>query len=198
MNRFEQVFQAIDDFNRKDPHTELFEGTDQPREWVYSQRLSAWVEKLSPQGSEALRIAARGQHVGRWTVPRADFPLDRAGYLRWREALKRFHAQTVSGFMAKAGYPPELQEKVRSMMLKKNLQSDPEAQILEDALCLIFLETQFMDLLSKTPREKMIEIVQKTWKKMGAAGRAAALALELPEEEKKLLQEALSTGTNNV
>src|ERR1700754_5091650 len=95
MTNFEQVLQSIDDYNRQDPHHETVEGTAQPREWVYSRRLSEWVGRLAPAASEPLRIAARGQHVGRWTIPRDSYPMDRGGYLRWREDLKKFHARTV-------------------------------------------------------------------------------------------------------
>ena len=118
--------------------------------------------------------------------------MDRGGYLRWRETLKRFHADTVVGFMQTAGYSITEQERVRSIILKKNLRNDPEVQTLEDALCLVFLEHQFMELLEKTPRDKMIDIVRKTWTKMGALGQKEALRLTMPPAQHQLLREALS------
>src|SRR3712207_3141468 len=93
--RLESVLKAIDDFNRGDP---------QGRELPYAEALTRWVLALDPQASEALRIAARGQHIGRWTIPRSSYPMDRGGYLRWREALKRFHAGKVEELMRAAGY----------------------------------------------------------------------------------------------
>ena len=139
-----------------------------------------------------MRIAARGQHIGRWTSPRSAYPMDRAGYLRWREDLKRFHAKTVGDLMAKAGYAEPEIEAVRQIILKKNFQSNPDAQTIEDALCLVFLESQFEELRQKTPDPKMIDIIQKTWRKMSDKGKQLALQMKLPEEHKQLIQKALA------
>ncbi len=182
MSRLENVLKAIDEFNAKDPNG---------KELPYSERLTFWVHKLQPMPSEVLRIAARGQHIGRWTIPRAAYPMDRPGYLRWREELKRFHASTVTGLMAQEGYPDAERDAVRQIILKKNFQTNPDAQTVEDALCLIFLESQFEELHQKTPDPKMIDIVQKTWKKMSAEGKNMALTLDLPAAHKKLIQDAL-------
>jgi hypothetical protein len=179
--RLDHVLSAIDEFNRQDPR-----GQELP----YSERLTGWVLRLEPDASEPLRIAARGQHIGRWTVPRDTYPLDRGGYLSWREELKKFHAKTVADIMEKAGYPQADIEKTRTIILKK-YQIDSDAQTIVDALCLVFLETQFDDLIAKTPRDKMIGILKKTWNKMSERGRLAALALNYSSNQKALLQDAL-------
>src|SRR6266571_3420018 len=126
MGRLENVLLAIDAYNRKDPHG---------REFLYSDKLTQWVLRLNPAPSEALRIAARGQHIGRWTIPRQSYPMDRGGYLRWREELKRFHAKTVGEMMAQEGYSEPEIEAARQIILKKNIQTNPDAQTIEDALC---------------------------------------------------------------
>ncbi len=180
--RLEQVLNEIDRINRTDPR-----GYELP----YSEWLTGWVKQLEPHASEELLIAARGQHVARWKVPRDQFPMDRKGYLGWREKLKGLHAGTVSWLMRQAGYPPESIEKVERIILKKNLR-DPEAQVVEDALCLVFLERQFTDLRLKEPEEKMLEILRKSWRKMGEKGRAEALKLKFPSEEETLLKKALA------
>ncbi len=182
MDRLEKVLAGIDALNAKDPNG---------KELPYSERLTAWVLKLNPAPSETLRIAARGQHVERWTIPRDSYPMDRGGYLRWREELKRFHAATVTDLMKKEGYADAEMDAVRRIILKKNFQSDPDAQTVEDALCLIFLESQFEDLHQKTPDPKMIDIIQKTWKKMSAKAKEMALALPLPPAHQTLISEAL-------
>ena len=184
MSRLDNVLQAIDAFNAKDPR-----GQELP----YSEKLSGWVLRLNPSPSEALRIAARGQHIGRWTIPRDTYPMNRGGYLRWREDLKRFHAKTVGEIMAKEGYAEAEIEPVRQIILKKNFQTNADAQTVEDALCLVFLETQFEDLHQKMPDPKMIEIILKTWKKMSAKAKEAALTIEIPAHHKALLQQALET-----
>src|SRR5258708_28556488 len=182
MSRLENVLQAIDTFNATDPHG---------RELPYSEKLTGWVLRLNPMPSEALRIAARGQHIGRWTIPRSVYPMDRGGYLRWREELKRFHAKTVTEIMAKEEYSEADKEAVRQIILKKNFQANADAQTMEDALCLVFLEDQFEELRQKTPDPKMIDIIQKTWKKMSENGKKLALAIKLPSAHQKLIQEAL-------
>ena len=180
--RLQKVLDAIDQANRADP-----KGYELP----YSEWMTDWVKRLEPDASEGLFIAARGQHVCRWEIPRASFPDDRKGYLAWREKLKGFHAEKVAGFMRQAGYPEESIQKVERIILKKNIR-DPEAQAVEDALCLVFLEKQFTDLRLKEPEEKMIEILRKSWRKMGEKGRAEALKLSYPPEETALLKKALS------
>ena len=187
----DKVLATIDAVNAGDPHHETAGGMSRPRERVYSERLTAWVLKLKPAASEALRIAARGQHIARWTVPRESYPMTRGGYLRWREDLKRFHAKTVTEIMAKAGYGAEEQERVRNIILKKNISGDPDTQTLEDALCLVFLETQFEELKRKTPDEKMIDIIRKTWRKMSPQGQGAVIGLSIPAAHRTLIEAAL-------
>jgi hypothetical protein len=157
VDRLADLIDAIDRYNRQDPNIDQLDGQPLPREVAYSERLTRWVRRLNPNPSEALAIAARGQHIGRWTIPRAVYPMDRGGYLRWREDLKKFHAKTVSDLMAVAGYDESDRARVTQIILKKNIHGDPDTQTLEDALCLIFLESQFEELRQKTPDEKMIE-----------------------------------------
>ena len=190
-SRLDQVLERIDAANREDPHEEVAGGIASPREHLYATRLTDWVLRLRPEASEALRIAARGQHIRRWTIPRERYERTRRGYLRWREVLKAFHAEQVTQLMRDVGYPDDLIERVRLLILKKHLGTDSEAQTLEDALCLVFLETQFEELKRKTPEESMREIVRKTWRKMSARAREEALRLPLSVETKRWLSEAL-------
>jgi len=190
--RLQRVIDCIDALNSSDPNREEVEGVELPRELVYSQRLTAWVLKLNPEASELLRIAARGQHVERWKSPRDRYPMDRAGYLKWREELKRFHARTVTEIMKDADYTEEEQARVGSIIMKRNLMTDPGVQTLEDALCLVFLETQFPDFRKKESDEKMIDILRKSWKKMSEQGRQVALQLPLGPEELDQIRRALA------
>lgn len=192
-DRLNRVLERIDQLNRQDPHTVLVGQTPQPWEYVYSQWLTEWVLRLNPQASELLRIAARGQHVRRWTIPRSRYPMNRAGYLRWRETLKAFHADTIAGLMREEDYPDDAIQRVRTLMGKRQLGSDPETQTLEDALCLVFLETQFADLRRKTSEEKMREIVRKTWGKMSERARAEALKLPLNDAERRFVLDTVES-----
>jgi hypothetical protein len=192
MANLQAVLDKIDAYNRQDSNHDMVEGREEPREFVYSGHLTRWVLRLNPHASDILRIAARGQHIGRWTVPRDSYPMNRGGYLRWREDLKKFHAQTVAGYMTEAGYDAADVEHTRAIMLKKNFAADPAAQTLEDALCLVFLEMQFADLRKKTPDDKMVDILRKSWRKMSDQGRTAALTIHYRTEEKALIEKALA------
>ena len=189
--RFHAAIRRFDEENAHDPNTELIEGTAQPRELVYAQRLTDWVMKLAPSASEELRLAARCQHLARWTLPRDTYEMTRAGYLRWRTALKTFHARRAGEILRETGYPELMVQRVQELNLKKNFPKDPDSRVLEDALCLVFLQYQLVDLASRTAEDKIINALQKSWKKMTPAGQAQALQLGLPPREKGLLARAL-------
>jgi Domain of unknown function (DUF4202) len=188
--RFQQVLRRFDDENARDPNLVGIDGTAHPRELVYAQRLAGWVLRLCPEASEALQLAARSQHICRWMIPRNSYPMTRAGYLRWREELKRFHAQKSTEILRKAGYSEETIARVRDLNLKKNLGEDPECQVLEDALCLVTLQYQLGDLMDKTEPDKMVTILQKTWKKMSVAAREKAFGLSFSDRERELITKA--------
>ncbi len=192
--RFQAAIRRFDEENSRDPNTESFDGAAHPRDWVYAQWLSAWVSRLCPTASEALRLAARCQHLCRWTIPRGSYPMTRAGYLKWREDLKKFHAQRAGEILREIGYDERLIERVQCLNLKKDFPRDPESRVLEDALCLVFLDHQLADLAAKTSEDKVIVALQKSWQKMSPAGRAEALKLSFGPREKVLLDQALKTS----
>jgi len=165
--------------------------TWQPRELLYAQRLSEWVLRLCPSASESLRLAARCQHLCRWEIPRQSYPMTRAGYLQWRATLKKFHAQKAGDVLRELGYPDDIVRRVQDLNLKKNFPHDPETRVLEDALCLVFLQYQFAELAAKTAEDKTINALQKSWQKMTAAARIEALKLKFSERERALLERAL-------
>jgi Domain of unknown function (DUF4202) len=189
-SKFEAAFRRFDEENARDPNITPFNGQFVARELAYSQWLTDWVLKLRPNASEALQLAARCQHLCRWMIPRQSYPMTRAGYLQWREGLKKFHAEKSGEILRQAGYDDALIARVQSINLKKNLGADDEVQVIEDALCLVFLEHQFAELAGKTPEDKMIVVLQKTWKKMSPAGHAATQKLALGAREKSLLERA--------
>jgi hypothetical protein len=193
--RFTAALQRFDEENSRDPNVETVAGVARPRELVYAERLTEWVLRLAPAASEVLRLAARCQHICRWQIPRNSHPMDRPGYLKWRAELKRFHAQKSAAILRETGYPEETVQRVEELNLKKHFPHDPDTQILEDALCLMFLQFQFAELAGKTPREKVITALQKSWAKMSPAARTEALKLNYTEIEQSLLASALNSGT---
>lgn len=190
--RFAHVTRLIDQANSLDPRIETDEGGKSwPQELLYSQRMSQWLERFVPNPSEVLGIAARGQHICRWEVPRSTYPEGRAGYLKWRSGLYRFHADRVAELMQRAGYDAGSVERVGQLLQKKGLQQDPEAQALEDVACLVFIEFYFDRFAQEHPEEKIISIVRKTWKKMSPQAQKAALEIDLPENAGQLIERAL-------
>jgi hypothetical protein len=187
--RFKAAVRRFDQENARDPNSE----SGQPRELLYAQRLENWVLKLCPNASEPLRLAARCQHLCRWEIPRNTYPMTRPGYLKWRADLKKFHAQKAGEILREAGYDEETIRRVQDLNLKKDFPADAETRVLEDALCLVFLEFQFAGLAAKTAEDKTINALQKSWGKMTEIAHAEALKLNYGDREKALLQRALKT-----
>jgi len=192
--RFHFALQRFDAANARDPNSDLCDGLPQPRELLYAKRLTAWTLKLSPEASEPLQLAARCQHLCRWMIPRNSYEMTKAGYLRWRSDLKKFHAQKAGEILRELGYPDELIHKVQALNSKKNFPQDSDSRVLEDALCLVFLEFQFADLARKTDDDKMVNALQKCWKKMTPAAQQQALTLHYAPNEMRLLKAALGVG----
>lgn len=192
--RLHEAFALLDAMHREDPSA----AADGPKDILasldYHQRVGRWVDRLAPDASAALRLAARSQHLRRWAIPRGSYPMTRKGYRDWRNALGRFHAQTAAEVLARVGYDPHTVERVEQLLRKERLRSDSEAQSLEDAACLVFLEVQLEDFSRRHSEEKLLHILRRTWKKMSPAGRNLALQLELPEGAAGLLRKAVSGG----
>ena len=190
--RLNEAWRRFDLINAQDQNTEECGGEPQPRELVFARRLTDWVSKLAPDASVGLRLAARCQHIRRWMIPRSRYPMTRAGYLEWRTTLKQFHADESATVLRELGYPEPIIARVRDLNLKRNLSKDPEMQVLEDALCLVFLEWQFPDLARKTDEDKTINALRKSWRKMSPTARARALELPYGPHERGLLERALA------
>ena len=186
--RFRRAIAEFDLLNGRDPNHRMVEGEAVPFELFFARRLTEWVLRLEPSASEAALLAARCQHLCRWEIPRSDYPMGRAGYLAWRRDLTVFHADRSAEVLEEVGYDSQTIDQVRSINLKKGLRKDAEVQLIEDALCLVFLQEQLDDLAAKTPEEKMVRILRKTWRKMSPQARQMALKLELSENGARLLR----------
>jgi hypothetical protein len=178
--------------NAQDPNTVLDGGVERPKELVDAERLAAWVRRLAPAASEALTLASYCQHLRRWQSPRESYEPGRIGYLKWRKDLQRFHADTSARILTEAGYGEDIIAAVREINLKQGLRTSPDVQTMEDALCLSFLEHEFAEFSAKHDDAKVIDIVQKTWRKMSDEAHAVALTLPLEGRPARLVQQALS------
>lgn len=187
-HRFAAAIRRFDEENSRDPNLEH----GRPRELLYAERLTDWVLRLRPNASEPLRLAARCQHICRWQSPRASYPETRAGYLQWRAELKKFHAATSGAILREVGYDEATVSRVQALNLKQNFPQDEECRVLEDALCLVFLEFQFAPLAAKSDADKMVNALRKSWGKMTEAARSEALKLPFGKTEQALLHRALA------
>lgn len=191
--RLQKTLAAFDEANRQDPNTEDSNGNPEAREWLYGRRMTETLQAFAADASEELQLAARSQHIERWVIPRSDYPMDRTGYKRWRTDLGRYHARRASDIMAQMGYETEACERVAALLQKKQLKRDPEAQTLEDVICLVFLTYYLEDFAQKHPEDKLITIIRKTWNKMSPRGHEAALTLPLSPPMGELVGKALQT-----
>lgn len=183
---------TFDALNAEDPVSELDGEGSRPRLLLQAERLARWVDRLEPNASEALRLAAHCQHLERWKIERNDYPEGRVGYLQWRTQLGRFHAQRAAEVLRDVGYDDATITAVERILTKQNLRSNSDSQTMEDALCLVFLEFELDAFLDKYPDQaKAVDILQKTWKKMSARGHERALGLPLSERSKSLVLRAL-------
>ena len=189
--RLRRALARIDEINSADPHHIQIGGEARPKELTHAAMVSAWIERLRPDADDALRLAARGHHVRRWAIPRREYPQGRRGYLRWRQALQELHATTLGEVMTDAGYDPPAIRRAQDLVRKKDLRRDPDAQALEDAVCLVFLETQLVTFRARQADDRTADVLRKTWRKMSAQGRTLAVELDLPSNDRQFLLRAL-------
>jgi hypothetical protein len=192
-NRLARALAWIDGANAADPNFLEARGRSGPKELVHSEMVTGWVLRLRPDPPEELLLAARAHHIRRWLSPRSGYPEGRAGYLRWRRDLSNRQADDAGEILARAGYDDAAIERVKAIVRKQGLTEDPDVQALEDAICLVFLETQFDELAGRLDHDRMVGVLRKTMAKMSpvALEQVAALALSGPG---RALIEAASLG----
>ena len=188
--RLARALAAIDAANAADPNTLVVRGEARPKELAHAELASEWVRTLAPDASEALQLAARAHHVRRWEIPRTTEPTGRVGYHRWRRKLQDHHAQVAREILAAEGVAPDTIERVLVLIRKQGLGRDPELQTLEDALCLVFIETQLEALADRLEPEKMVDVTRKTLRKMSADALPHARALSLSDAARAILERA--------
>jgi len=194
MSKLDTAFELFDAYNKQDPRSFTWEGTTAPQEYFFAIKLYEWVLKLDPDASEVLLLASRSQHIGRWEIPREDYPEGREPYLKWRKDLALHHAAIADRLMKDAGYDDETSDRVKQIILKKRIKVDADVQTMENALCLVFLQLQYEDFSKKYEQEpeKIINIIRKSLLKMDGHGHQFALKLPYSENGLELINEALS------
>ncbi|MBK9161187.1 MAG: DUF4202 domain-containing protein [Nitrosomonadales bacterium] len=193
---YQAAIAAFDQANSEDPNKEVFEGREYPKELLYAQRMTDMQERFAPEASEAVKLACRAQHIQRWKIPRSDYPMDKKGYMLWRTTLYKFHAETAGRLMQEAGYDDRMIARVKTVVGKKELKSNPETQMMEDVVDLVFLEHYMTGFAAQHPEydeAKWILIIRKTWDKMSKYAHEFALSsrIKLPEALVPLILKAV-------
>jgi len=190
--RFDEAIARFDAAHAEDPESEVSRGAEHPKELLYAQRMSAWLASLAPDASEPLKLAVRAQHIRRWSIPRTAYPMNVDGYRKWRAEEARAHAETAGRILAEVGYDEATVRRVQALVRKERLKQDPEAQLLEDVTCIVFLENYFAGFAQKHDQDTLVRVLRKTWKKMSARGHAAALGLDLSPHLRAIMDKALA------
>jgi len=195
MSRLDKAFELFDAYNKQDPRSFIWEGVIKPQEYFFAVKLYEWVLKLDADASEELLLASRSQHIGRWEIPREDYPDGRDAYLKWRKNLALHHAVIATRLMKEAGYGEETLDRVKQIILKQRIKVDADVQTMENALCLVFLELQYEEFRKKYEHdsEKMINILRKSLLKMDANGHRLALTLPYSTDGLYLINKALNS-----
>ena len=194
MTKLQQALRAFDELNRQDPNKVAYMGSKIAKEQLYSQRMYARLLAFKPDANEALILAIYSQHIQRWKIARDTYPVTRQGYKQWRQKLALFHAETAAAVLIELGYDRETIVRVQYLLKKKGLKRDEDSQILEDVVCLVFIEHYLAEFADKHSEEKLIGIIKKTWCKMSAKGHLAALDIDLPEKLKALIVKAIKSN----
>lgn len=191
--RLQKVVERFFEVHQEDPRMVQQDGRSIPWAVFYHERMKEWLEKIAPEAGEPLRLAACCQHIRRWRIPRASYPEGKLGYKKWRHDLAVFHGDEAAAVLEEQGYSEETVQRVRELLLKVNLKSDPDVQVMEDVACLVFLENEFVSFAAKHEEEKIVAILRKTWKKMSPKGHDEALKLvvQLPEDLRAIIMRAL-------
>lgn len=193
---YQAAIAAFDQANAQDPNKEMADGKEYPKELLYAQRMSEMQQRYAPEASEAVKLAVRAQHIQRWKIPRSNYAMDKPGYMLWRTGLYKFHAETAASLMREAGYDDAMIERVKIIVGKKELKTNPETQLMEDVVDLVFIEHYMLGFAAQHPEydeAKWIVIIRKTWKKMSPRAHEFALSgqIKLPQALLPLILKAV-------
>ncbi len=192
-HKLSEAFKLFDEANSEDPNTVIISKKSFPKELLYAQRMTKTLSDFAPEASEALKLTARCQHIRRWEISRSSYEMNRSGYLKWRQELKKFHAEKAREILLKVGYNKETIAQVEFLLLKKQLKKNKETQTLEDVICLVFLEYYLEPFATKHDSSKIIDILKKTGRKMSEKGQKAALKIPFSKKSSELIRQAIST-----
>jgi len=192
LKRFERAVASFDTYNGNDPNREKTEDNDIPKEFLYAVRMTSKLSHYAPDAPEHVQLAARCQHIGRWEISRNAYPMDRKGYLQWRSQLAIHHATIAERILHECEYDQDTIDKVKSLLQKKQLHQNPDTQLLEDVICLVFVEYYLDEFAHHHDDDKVIDILKKTLKKMSPRAIQEVGKIAVSDHVKKLINKAAS------
>lgn len=191
VNCFNDAIQKLSEAHLLDPNLQTWNEAVFPAEWLYIQRITNRLESFCLAASEGLKLAAHCQHLYRWEVERNTFPEGRIGYYKWRNYLSEYQAMKAREILLEAGYDTDMAEQVKAIVKKENIQSNAEAQTLEDVVCLVFMEFYLDEFIRDKSELNMTTIIRKTWDKMSEKGHEEALKINFQDSTFQIVKRAL-------
>lgn len=188
--QIDKAYTAFDSYNSSDPNKEEFKGILYSKEVLYAERMTEKLKEYAPDADEYVQLAVRCQHIGRWEIPRISYPMDRKGYLQWRSQLALHHAKIAEKILTECGYASDTIEKVKFLLQKKQLHQNPDTQLLEDVICLVFVQYYLGPFAAMHEDEKVIDILKKTLKKISSRAIGEAVKIPVSDKVKFLIQKA--------
>jgi len=186
--RYDAAVAAIDAANAADPTAVDVRGQRVALALVHGRLAVEWIEQLVDNPRQTLLLAGRAHHLRRWELPRDSYPLGRAGYLRWRRDQKARHATDVAAILQACGYETAEIEDVQRLIRRESVDG---AQAVEDAACLVFIETQLALLANRMDHDLLVEVIRKTARKMSDRGLSLVASIPLGDAAQSLLNQAL-------
>ncbi len=185
--QYTKAVELINSVHNQDPNSETIDGVDTKAELLYSQRMLAILQKVQPNASLELQMAAQCQHISRWSIPRTTFSMDKKGYYQWRAAIMEHQLSVTSSVLKQAEINEQSIEIVVDTLKNKADKTNINASIIEDTACLTFIKWYLVPFAGQFDPEKAKVILQKTANKMSERGLKLIPELQLSVEVHKVL-----------
>ena len=145
------------------------------------------LQKVQPNASLELQMAAQCQRISRWSIPRTTFSMDKKGYYQWRAAIMEHQLSVTSSVLKQAEINQQSIEIVVDTLKNKADKTNINASIIEDTACLTFIKWYLVPFAGQFDPEKAKVILQKTANKMSERGLKLIPELQLSVEVHKVL-----------
>jgi hypothetical protein len=185
--QYKTAIELIDKVHNQDPTSDTIDGVKIKAELLYSNRMLSVLEKVAPDASLELKLAAKCQHISRWSIPRATFSMDKKGYYQWRAAIMEHQLSVTTSVLKQAEINDQRIEIIVDALKNKADKTNLNASIIEDTACLTFIKWYLVPFAGQFDAVKAKIILQKTAGKMSERGLGLLPEMELSEEVHQVL-----------